>query len=58
MDEVQAKLARLFMPYAMDRLEAVKKNNIKFAHYTSAFAATQIIGKKEVWLRNRSLQTR
>ncbi|WP_170553380.1 DUF2971 domain-containing protein [Ruegeria atlantica] len=52
MDELQAKLARLFMPYAMDRVEAVEAENTKFVHYTSAFAATQIIKNEEVWLRN------
>lgn len=52
MDEFQAKLARLFMPYAMDRMEAVKAENTKFVHYTSAYAATQIIKNEEVWLRN------
>lgn len=52
MDESQAKLARLFMPYAMDRLEAIKENSTKFVHYTSAFAATQIIQNEEIWLRN------
>jgi len=52
MDESQAKLARLFMPYAMGKLEAVKENSTKFAHYTSAFTATQIIQSEEVWLRN------
>lgn len=52
MDELQTKLARLFMPHAMDRRDAVDAANTKFVHYTSAFAATQIIKNKEVWLRN------
>lgn len=52
MDEMQKKLAGLFMPYAMERLEAIKENDTKFVHYTSAYAATQIIKNEEVWLRN------
>ncbi|MBO6790598.1 MAG: DUF2971 domain-containing protein [Dinoroseobacter sp.] len=52
MDETQEKLARLFMPFAMSRLDALKETNTHFVHYTSAFAATQIIKNEEVWLRN------
>lgn len=52
MDDAQKKLAKLFMPYAMSKLETAKENDTKFVHYTSAFAATQIIQNEEVWLRN------
>lgn len=52
MDDAEEKLANLFMPYAMSKLEAAKKNGTKFVHYTSAFAATEVIQNEEVWLRN------
>ena len=40
------------MPFAMKKLEAVKEANTRFVHYTSAFAATEIIKNEELWLRN------
>lgn len=52
MDDAQKKLANLFMPYALSKMEAVKENKTKFVHYTSAFAATEVIKNEEVWLRN------
>lgn len=52
MDEVEEKLDRLFMPFVMKKLEAVKEANTRFVHYTSAFAATEIIKNEEFWLRN------
>ena len=51
-DEAQEKLGRIFMPYAMRRLDQVRQKKTKFAHYTSAYAAIQIIEKKTVWMRN------
>lgn len=44
----------MLYPYAKERIEQVKSENLKFAHYTSAFAAIEIISKKQVWLRNSS----
>lgn len=48
----QEKLAQLCMPHAMNRLTEIREKGTKFAHYTSAFAALQIIEKKSVWMRN------
>ena len=39
-------------PFAMDRIEKARKDNIRFSHYTSAYVAMEIIEKNEVWLRN------
>ncbi|HWL56958.1 MAG TPA: DUF2971 domain-containing protein [Paracoccus sp. (in: a-proteobacteria)] len=51
-EEVRKAVWRLCMPYAMDRIEQVRKSGTKFVHYTSAFAALQIIEKEKVWMRN------
>lgn len=39
-------------PYAMEKIDQAKKSNARFSHYTSAYVATEIIERKEVWLRN------
>lgn len=39
-------------PYAMEKIAQAKKDNARFSHYTSAYVATQIIERNEVWLRN------
>lgn len=39
-------------PYAMEKIEQAKSANTRFSHYTSAYVATEIIEKNEVWLRN------
>lgn len=52
MDKHQKKITSLFMPHAMERLDELEKNEINFAHYTSAFAAIQIIENEEIWMRN------
>ena len=46
------ELQRIFMPFAAKRSEAVRSENIRFAHYTSAYVGLQILSNKEVWLRN------
>lgn len=51
-EEVEQKLAYLVMPHAMARVQEVREKGTKFAHYTSAFAALQIIEKNTVWMRN------
>lgn len=48
-------IARKIFLYASERQEQVKKENTKFSHYTSAYAALQIIEKKNVWMRNAVL---
>lgn len=40
------------MPHAFKRISEIRENGAKFAHYTSAYAATQIIEKQTVWMRN------
>lgn len=40
------------MPYAMDKLDDIERSGTNFVHYTSAYAATQIVKNEEVWLRN------
>jgi hypothetical protein len=52
MDEQDQKIAQLFMPYGMARMSDIKSKNTPFVHYTSAYAAMQIIEKEEVWMRN------
>lgn len=49
------KLQSLFFPHAIERMNFVKNRGIKFAHYTSAYAAMQILGSGELWLRNAAL---
>ena len=51
----QKKLGELFLRHAMKRVATIKENKIRFSHYTSAFAALQIIENEEVWLRNAVL---
>lgn len=49
---VLEKFWQLCMPYAMGRLREIRGNGTKFAHYTSAYAALQIIEKRKIWMRN------
>jgi hypothetical protein len=51
-DEQQAFLAQLFNPHYAENYQRVVSNNIRFVHYTSALAATQILASKSLWLRN------
>jgi hypothetical protein len=46
---------RYFFPYATRMLESAKKKSMRFAHYTSAHAAIEIIRNQSVWLRRSSL---
>lgn len=39
-------------PYAMEKIEEAKNAKTRFSHYTSAYVATEIIERNEVWLRN------
>lgn len=50
--DIQKKVGELFFPHAMAKLAELKERKIRFSHYTSAYAALQIIEKEEVWLRN------
>lgn len=49
------KFSDVFFPYAMKRIDRVKKTNGRFVYYTSAATACSILEKKEVWLRNTRL---
>lgn len=42
----------LLFPEAHDKKEFIKKNALRFVHYTSAEAATQIIKNGKFWLRD------
>lgn len=53
-DPAELQLRKIFFPYATSRLEAVKEENMRFVHYTSAEVAASIISKKEIWMRNAS----
>lgn len=48
----EKELWQAFMPHAFKRIAEIRKNGTKFVHYTSAYAATQIIEKRTVWMRN------
>lgn len=49
------KLAELCMPHALQRLGQLKKDDTKLVHYTSAYAAIEIISKEKVWMRSASV---
>ena len=51
----QTKLEQLFYPVAYRRRKGAETNNIRFAYYTSAATALDIINNDEVWLRNARL---
>src|SRR3954463_2431110 len=46
------RLTEIFMPHASDRPSALVDRKGRFAHYTSAEAALQIIRTKTMWMRN------
>lgn len=48
-------LNEIFIPYNLERNRKMNQPNRYFAHYTSAYAATQIIEKGDMWLRNTSV---
>jgi hypothetical protein len=51
------RLEGVFMPYAHEqRLDVIKRNG-RFAHYTSAENALNIINGREIWLRNTVLMS-
>lgn len=53
--DVKKIIRETFFPYALQKLEDMKKNNTRFVHYTSAENAINIIDGKQVWLRNTNL---
>ncbi|MEO1606124.1 MAG: DUF2971 domain-containing protein [Pseudomonadota bacterium] len=52
MNSEDEMLFEVFFPYAKKRVEAAKKFETRFAHYTSASTALSIIKNKKVWMRN------
>jgi hypothetical protein len=50
--ETALKLSSIFLPYASDRRERVRKRKGRFVHYTSAANALSIIKTKRIWMRN------
>ncbi len=50
-----AKFLDVFFPYALRRIDRIKKTNGRFVYYTSAATACSILEKEEVWLRNTRL---
>jgi Protein of unknown function (DUF2971) len=54
-DDVETKLAQIFMPYIVRELSRVKEDNVDFVHYTTADAARSIIVNNCIWLRNSLL---
>lgn len=53
--ELISKFLEVFFPYAKERTDKFKKENGRFAYYTSADTASKILKNKEVWLRNARL---
>jgi hypothetical protein len=45
----------LFFPYWNERAKAVQEAGGRFAYYTTAEVATEIILRQQIWLRNASL---
>lgn len=54
-EEVEHKLAAIFMSYAVGEVARVKEAGTKFVHYTTADAAVSIIRNNCIWLRNSLL---
>lgn len=51
-EEAEKKVWHLSMPHAFRRFSEIREKGTRFAHYTSAYAALQIIEKQNVWMRN------
>jgi len=49
------KLYAMLHPEAFRRVEQVKGSGNRFVHYTSAYVATQILEKKEIWMRSATV---
>lgn len=51
----ELELIELLYPYYLKKREAIKANNTRFVHYTTAATAFQIIKNEEVWMRKSSI---
>jgi hypothetical protein len=50
----QLRPAKIFYPFAFERIAQASKDQIRFVHYTSADTAMRIIQNNEVWMRKAS----
>jgi hypothetical protein len=50
--EIITKQSRIFMPYAVERMDELRTKNKRVAHYSSAENILSIIGSKSMWMRN------
>ncbi len=48
-------IQEIFYPNYNKRVQKIRDNDRKFAHYTSAEVAVSILKNKSVWLRNASV---
>src|SRR6266480_1903142 len=47
----QARIVKVFFPYAWERQAFILSSGTRFVHYTNADAAVNILRSKEVWMR-------
>lgn len=52
MNEIDFRLAQIFMPQYLQRAKVIQNNHKKLVHYTSASSALSILKNKEIWMRN------
>lgn len=50
--DVQDQVTRIFFPVAYPKFEARRKADGRFAYYTSAETAVQVLKNQELWMRN------
>jgi len=46
-----SELFQIFMPFAAQKIEAIRQNETRFVHYTSAAVGRSIIENENVWMR-------
>lgn len=51
----EEKFAKIFFPYASERMAEVKARKTRFVHYTSADSAMGILKNRVLWMRNASV---
>ena len=51
-ESVEARLNRIFFPFATEQAQKIKARNGRFVHYTSAESAMKILSSKQFWLRS------
>lgn len=55
MDDIQQKIAQIFMPHGLREMDRARKAAMRFVHYTSADTGLKILHSQEMLLRNSSL---